>query len=84
VHVAPACYSRGASLTKWAIEYEEPAGEAFGENHPEAAVFVENCNVILKYVRPRFFLLENVRNFISFNKGQTFRLTAFGDGIPGV
>ncbi|CAN6291506.1 unnamed protein product, partial [Urochloa humidicola] len=38
----------GASQTKWAIEYEEPAGEAFGENHPEAAVFVENCNVILK------------------------------------
>ncbi|GJN23014.1 hypothetical protein PR202_gb10628 [Eleusine coracana subsp. coracana] len=143
----------GASLTKWAIEYEEPAGEAFSENHPEAAVFVENCNVILKaimdkcgdagdcistseaaeraaklsdekiknlpvpgevefinggppcqgfsgmnrfnqsswskvqcemilaflsfaeYFRPRFFLLENVRNFISFNKGQTFRLT---------
>ncbi|XP_006650735.1 DNA (cytosine-5)-methyltransferase 1A [Oryza brachyantha] len=141
------------SLTKWAIEYEEPAGEAFGENHPEAAVFVENCNVILKaimdkcgdaddcistseaaeraaklsedkiknlpvpgevefinggppcqgfsgmnrfnqspwskvqcemilaflsfaeYFRPRFFLLENVRNFVSFNKGQTFRLT---------
>ncbi|XP_052148425.1 DNA (cytosine-5)-methyltransferase 1A [Oryza glaberrima] len=143
----------GVSLTKWAIEYEEPAGDAFGENHPEAAVFVENCNVILKaimdkcgdsddcistseaaeraaklsedkiknlpvpgevefinggppcqgfsgmnrfnqspwskvqcemilaflsfaeYFRPRFFLLENVRNFVSFNKGQTFRLT---------
>ncbi|KAJ1293196.1 hypothetical protein BS78_01G049700 [Paspalum vaginatum] len=143
----------GASHTKWAIEYEKPAGEAFGENHPEAAVFVENCNVILKaimdkcgdaddcistseaaerasklsdekiknlpvpgkvdfinggppcqgfsgmnrfnrspwskvqcemilaflsfadYFRPRFFLLENVRNFVSFNKGQTFRLT---------
>jgi len=27
------------------------------------------------YFRPRFFLLENVRNFVSFNKGQTFRLT---------
>ncbi|VAI93546.1 unnamed protein product [Triticum turgidum subsp. durum] len=143
----------GASCTKWAIEYEEPAGEAFRENHPEAVVFVDNCNVILKaimdkcgdvddcistteasdqaakfsdekiknlpvpgevefinggppcqgfsgmnrfnqspwskvqcemilaflsfaeYFRPRFFLLENVRNFVSFNKGQTFRLT---------
>uniref|UniRef100_A0A8R7QJG5 Cytosine-specific methyltransferase n=1 Tax=Triticum urartu TaxID=4572 RepID=A0A8R7QJG5_TRIUA len=143
----------GASRTKWAIEYEEPAGQAFLQNHPEAAVFVENCNVILKaimdkcgdvddcvstseasagaaklsdekvknlpvpgevefinggppcqgfswmnrfkqspwskvqcemipaflsfaeYFRPRFFLLENVRNFVSFNKGQTFRLT---------
>lgn len=142
----------GVSFTKWAIEYEEPAGEAFNKNHPEAVVFVDNCNVILKaimdkcgdtddcvstseaaeqaaklpevninnlpvpgevefinggppcqgfsgmnrfnqspwskvqcemilaflsfaeYFRPRFFLLENVRNFVSFNKGQTFRL----------
>lgn len=28
-----------------------------------------------EYFRPRYFLLENVRNFVSFNKGQTFRLT---------
>lgn len=40
--------SVGVSFTKWAIEYEEPAGEAFTKNHPEAAVFVDNCNVILK------------------------------------
>lgn len=40
--------SVGVSFTKWAIEYEEPAGEAFSKNHPEAAVFVDNCNVILK------------------------------------
>eukprot|EP01018_Ginkgo_biloba_P018917 Gb_24436 [translate_table: standard] len=143
----------GVTLTKWAIEYEEPAAEAFKLNHPEAEVFCENCNVILRsimekggdledcistaeaaelsakltdeqkrslplpgqvdfinggppcqgfsgmnrfnqgawskvqcemilaflsyadYFRPRFFLLENVRNFVSFNKGQTFRLT---------
>ncbi|XP_022721306.1 DNA (cytosine-5)-methyltransferase 1B-like isoform X2 [Durio zibethinus] len=143
----------GVSHTKWAIEYEEPAGEAFKLNHPEAMVFVENCNVILRaimsehgdaddciatpeaaelaakldnekisnlphpgqvefinggppcqgfsgmnrfnqstwskvqcemilsflsfadYFCPSFFLLENVRNFVSFNKGQTFRLT---------
>ncbi|KAJ7517728.1 hypothetical protein O6H91_21G038100 [Diphasiastrum complanatum] len=143
----------GASFTKWAIEYEHPAAEAFKVNHPQAEVFCENCNVILRsimekggdlddclstpeaaelslklteeqksrlpipgnvdfinggppcqgfsgmnrfnqrtwskvqcemilaflsyadYFRPRFFLLENVRNFVSFNKGQTFRLT---------
>ncbi|XP_038712503.1 DNA (cytosine-5)-methyltransferase 1B-like [Tripterygium wilfordii] len=143
----------GASVTKWAIEYEEPAGEAFKLNHPEAFMFIHNCNVILRaimessgeaddcistpeatelaakldesmiknlprpgevdfinggppcqgfsgmnrfnqsswskvqcemilsflsfvdYFRPKFFLLENVRNFVSFNKGQTFRLT---------
>ncbi|CAH9093886.1 unnamed protein product [Cuscuta epithymum] len=142
----------GASLTKWAIEYEEPAAEAFKLNHPEAQVFVHNCNVILRaimkrcgddddcvstkeaselaaamdenevnslplpgqvdfinggppcqgfsgmnrfnqstwskvqcemilaflsfadYYRPKYFLLENVRNFVSFNQGQTFRL----------
>ncbi|KDP24228.1 hypothetical protein JCGZ_25885 [Jatropha curcas] len=146
-------HQAGASKTKWAIEYEEPAGEAFKLNHPESLVFINNCNVILRaimekcldsddcistpeaielaasldekvindlplpgqvdfinggppcqgfsgmnrfsqstwskvqcemilaflsfvdYFRPRYFLLENVRNFISFNKGQTFRLT---------
>ena len=39
------------------------------------------CEMILAflsfadYFPPRYFLLENVRNFVSFNKGQTFRLT---------
>ncbi|KAL7213906.1 hypothetical protein ACSBR1_026353 [Camellia fascicularis] len=39
------------------------------------------CEMILaflffvEYFRPKFFLLENVRNFVSYNKGQTFRLT---------
>lgn len=39
------------------------------------------CEMILAflsfadYFQPRYFLLENVRNFVSFNKGQTFRLT---------
>ncbi|KAF2532550.1 hypothetical protein F2Q70_00032200 [Brassica cretica] len=143
----------GVSETKWAIEYEEPAGQAFKQNHPESTVFVNNCNVILRaimekcgdkdeclstteanelaakldeeqklalplpgqvdfinggppcqgfsgmnrfqegswskvqremilaflsfaeYFRPRYFLLENVRNFVSFNGGQTFKLT---------
>ncbi|KAI4310841.1 hypothetical protein MLD38_035791 [Melastoma candidum] len=143
----------GVSVTKWAIEYEEPAADAFKLNHPQAAVFVNNCNVILRaimqkcgdidecistpeaeelakilddkviselpipgqvdfinggppcqgfsgmnrfnqstwskvqcemilaflsyadYFRPKYFLLENVRNFVSFNKGQTFCLT---------
>ncbi|PIA45611.1 hypothetical protein AQUCO_01600078v1 [Aquilegia coerulea] len=143
----------GVTITKWAIEYEEPAGEAFNLNHPDALMFVDNCNVILRaimekcgdeddcistpeasvlasklgegkiknlpmpgqvdfinggppcqgfsgmnrfshstwskvqsemilaflsfadYFRPRYFLLENVRNFVSFNNGQTFRLT---------
>ncbi|KAH9684625.1 DNA (cytosine-5)-methyltransferase [Citrus sinensis] len=37
----------GVSITNWAIEYEQPAGEAFKVNHPEALVFINNCNVIL-------------------------------------
>lgn len=40
----------GVSDTKWAIEYEEPAGDAFKLNHPEAKVFIQNCNVILRYI----------------------------------
>ncbi|KAJ0260435.1 Bromo adjacent homology (BAH) domain-containing protein [Hirschfeldia incana] len=143
----------GVSATKWAIEYEAPAGEAFRKNHPETTVIVDNCNVILRaimekcgdqdecistteanelaakldedqkrtlplpgqvdfinggppcqgfsgmnrfsqspwskvqcqmilaflsfvdYFRPRYFLLENVRNFFSYSKGQMFKLT---------
>ncbi|CAH2044605.1 unnamed protein product, partial [Thlaspi arvense] len=143
----------GATETKWAIEFEETAGEAFKINHPKTTVFVDNCNVILRavmercgdqdecistteanelaakldeeqkrtlplpgqvdfisggppcqgfsklnrfnqgikskvgrqmilaflsfadYFRPRYFLLENVRNFVSYNEGHTFRLT---------
>ncbi|XP_010435242.1 PREDICTED: DNA (cytosine-5)-methyltransferase 4-like [Camelina sativa] len=141
----------GVSETKWAIEYEEPAGKAFKENHPNALVFVENCNVILRaimekcgdlddciseegmeikklienqkstlpvpgqvdfinggppcqgfsrmnrfsgstwskvqremilaflsyvdYFRPKYFLLENVKTFVTFNKGTIFKLT---------
>ncbi|CAN4101552.1 unnamed protein product [Withania somnifera] len=143
----------GVSDTNWAIEYEEPAGDAFRLNHPKTKVFIHNCNVILRavmqkcgdsddcvstpeaselaaamdenelnslplpgqvdfinggppcqgfsgmnrfnqstwskvqcemilaflsfadYYRPKFFLLENVRNFVSFNQKQTFRLT---------
>ncbi|XP_013631628.1 PREDICTED: DNA (cytosine-5)-methyltransferase 1-like [Brassica oleracea var. oleracea] len=143
----------GVSATKWAIEYEGPAGEAFRKNHPETTVIVDNCNVTLRaimekcgdqdecistteanelaakldedqkrtlplpgqvdfinggppcqgfsgmnrfsqspwskiqcqmvlaflsfvdYFRPRYFLLENVRNFVSYSKGQMFKLT---------
>ncbi|XP_057469213.1 DNA (cytosine-5)-methyltransferase 1B-like [Actinidia eriantha] len=39
----------GASLTKWAIEYEEPAGEAVKLNHPKALMLIKNCNVILRW-----------------------------------
>ena len=38
----------GVSVTKWAIEYEEPAGDAFKLTHPESLMFINNCNVILR------------------------------------
>ena len=31
--------------------------------------------LIVDFYRPRYFLLENVRNFVSHNKSFTFRLT---------
>ncbi|KAL1208906.1 DNA (cytosine-5)-methyltransferase 1 [Cardamine amara subsp. amara] len=36
----------GVSDTKWAIEYEKLAGQAFKQNHHESTVFVDNCNVL--------------------------------------
>ena len=146
-------HQAGAAYAKWAIEYEVPAADAFKLNNPDAAVFANNCNVLLHaamdkagmesdclaseeavqasknlppadlaalplpgevdficggppcqgysgmnrfnksnwsmvqnsmvmsflsyadFYRPRYFLLENVRNFVSHNKSHTFRLT---------
>ena len=43
----PAPGQARAAVTKWAIEYEAPAAEAFRINHPGATTFTDNCNVIL-------------------------------------
>jgi DNA (cytosine-5)-methyltransferase 1 len=37
----------GAARTKWAIEYEPPAAEAFRLNNPQATTWCANCNVLL-------------------------------------
>ncbi|XP_031487104.1 uncharacterized protein LOC116255425 isoform X2 [Nymphaea colorata] len=39
----------GVSMTKWAIEHDAAAAEAFKLNHKEAQVFNEDCNVILRF-----------------------------------
>ena len=39
--------SAGAAVSKWGIEYERPAAAAFEVNNPQAAVFCNNCNVLL-------------------------------------
>lgn len=47
----------GVAVSKWAIEYEQPAADAFKLNNPDAAVFCNNCNAILVVstgVLPRF------------------------------
>jgi hypothetical protein len=37
----------GVADSRWAIEYEAPAADAFKLNNPKAAVFCNNCNAIL-------------------------------------
>lgn len=35
--------------SKWVIEYEQPAREAFSDNHHESCMLIDNCKVILRY-----------------------------------
>ncbi|GFR46091.1 hypothetical protein Agub_g7558 [Astrephomene gubernaculifera] len=145
-------HQAGVADSKWAIEYDSEAAEAFRINNPAARVFCNNCNVLLQaamlkaglgsdcvaapecqqavaaldeatradlptpgsvgflmggppcqgysgmnrfnrgnwsqvqnsmvmaylsycdFYRPRYFLLENVRNFVAYNGGRVFRL----------
>ncbi|XP_014281484.1 DNA (cytosine-5)-methyltransferase 1 [Halyomorpha halys] len=128
-------HTSGVAETKWAIEKEESAANAFQINNPNCVVFTEDCNHLLKmvmngemknergqklpqkgqvellcggppcqgfsgmnrfnsrqyslfknslivsylsycdYYRPRFFILENVRNFVSFKRSMVLKLT---------
>jgi DNA (cytosine-5)-methyltransferase 1 len=128
-------HQSGVAKTMWAIECEPSAAQAFRLNNPDASVFTDDCNAILKlvidgategpggqllpgkgqvellcggppcqgfsgmnrfnsrqysafrnslivtylsycdYYRPRFFLLENVRNFVSFKRNMVLKLT---------
>jgi DNA (cytosine-5)-methyltransferase 1 len=125
----------GLSETKWAVEIDEPAAQAFRLNNPKSTVLVNDCNELLKlvmegkefndkkqrlpkkgevdllcggppcqgfsgmnrfnsreysqfknslvvsllsycdYYRPRYFVLENVRNFVSFKRSMVLKLT---------
>ncbi|XP_066590215.1 DNA (cytosine-5)-methyltransferase 1-like isoform X2 [Prorops nasuta] len=128
-------HQSGIAENRWAIEKEEAAAYAYKLNNPEATVFSEDCNVLLRkaingdfkddagqrlpqkgdvellcggppcqgfsgmnrfnsrqyslfknslvvsclsycdYYRPRFFVMENVRNFVSFKKSMVLKLT---------
>ncbi|GFN82630.1 DNA (cytosine-5)-methyltransferase [Plakobranchus ocellatus] len=128
-------HQAGIAESRWAIEKEEPAAQAFRLNNPGCTVFTDDCNLLLQrvmegnntnalgqklpqkgdvellcggppcqgfsgmnrfnhgdysrfknsliasylsycdYYRPRFFLLENVRNFVSFKRSMVLKLT---------
>ncbi|KAJ8965257.1 hypothetical protein NQ314_004269 [Rhamnusium bicolor] len=122
----------GISDSKWAIEKEPAAAQAYRLNNPACKVFTDDCNALLKivlsgqakekglpckgevemlvggppcqgfsgmnrfnagqyslfknslvvsylsyceYYRPKYFVLENVRNFVSFKRSMVLKLT---------
>ncbi|XP_060863643.1 DNA (cytosine-5)-methyltransferase 1-like [Metopolophium dirhodum] len=125
----------GLVISNWAIECDDKAAGAFKLNNPEATVFVEDCNHLLKlamsgektnsknqnipqkgevdficggppcqgfsgmnrfnsgqyslfknslivsflsyidFYRPKYFVMENVRNFVSFKRSMVLKLT---------
>jgi len=58
-------HQAGVADTRWAIEYDSMAAEAFQKNFPEAAVMAENCNVVLRKVMERSGLLKHCSDSIS-------------------
>jgi hypothetical protein len=38
----------GVAVSRWAVEYEQAAADAFKLNNPDASVFCNNCNVLLR------------------------------------
>ena len=43
-------HQSGVSKTLWAIEQDSDAASAFKQNNPNATVFTEDCNTLLKEV----------------------------------
>ena len=43
-------HQAGIAESRWAIEKEEPAAQAFRLNNPGSTVFSEDCNLLLKLV----------------------------------
>jgi hypothetical protein len=58
-------HQAGVADTKWAIEYESPAADAFKLNNPDAEVFCANCNVILRVRVPGGTGLAGRSNLLS-------------------
>ncbi|KAL0272437.1 UNVERIFIED_CONTAM: hypothetical protein PYX00_005405 [Menopon gallinae] len=130
-------HQSGISETLWAIEQDGDAAMAFKKNFPQATVFSDDCNALLKevmsgkitngkgqklpqkgevdlicggppcqgfsgmnrfnsrqysqfknslvvsflsycdYYRPKYFILENVRNFVAFKRSMVLKQTLF-------
>lgn len=43
-------HQSGVAETLWAVEQDSDAARAFKQNNPNATVFTEDCNVLLKEV----------------------------------
>lgn len=43
-------HQAGIAQSKWAIEKEEPAAQAYRLNNPHCTVFTDDCNYLLKLV----------------------------------
>ena len=73
LHAAPCCPPN----TLYSITLR-PVTVSHTCSHPERLSTCAQVMAFLSYCefyRPRYFLLENVRNFVSHNKSFTFRLT---------
>lgn len=40
-------HQAGVAVSKWGVEYDAAAADAFQKNNPDAKVFCNNCNVLL-------------------------------------
>ena len=43
-------HQAGVAESRWAIEKEEPAAQAYRLNNPGSTVFTDDCNLLLKLV----------------------------------
>jgi hypothetical protein len=59
----------GVAVSKWAIEYEQPAADAFKLNNPDAAVFCNNCNAILVVSTGVLLQPENSTRWVAGGRG---------------
>ena len=50
VGISEGFHQAGIADSKWAIEKEEPAAQAFRLNNPGCTVFTDDCNQLLRLV----------------------------------